>query len=148
MTKRHRSAIIAASPPCPATNPRCGTRAVIMPRIRTKVCACISCPAHPGSCPELTTTRHCGACAAEYERKRGTRQARGYDRAYDLARKRWAPKVAACTVQCHAPVCVESVRLILPMQAWDLGHDQQRNIRGPEHATCNRSAGGKASHSA
>jgi hypothetical protein len=109
---------------------------------RLRVCA------EPG-CPELSEGRRCTARghAAEYERRRGTRQQRGYDVDYDRARRRWAPKVAACTVHCHAPVCIEpSGRLILPHQPWDLGHDGQRNIRGPEHASCNRSAGGKAAH--
>jgi len=100
----------------------------------------------PG-CPDLTTGRRCTAHASAHEQRRGTRQQRGYDAEYDRARRRWAPKVAACTVHCHAPVCIEtSGRLILPHQPWDLGHDDQRRIRGPEHATCNRAAGGRASH--
>jgi hypothetical protein len=106
---------------------------------RLRVCA------EPG-CPELSTGRYCPTHAAKHEQARGTRQQRGYDADYDRARRRWAPKVAACTVHCHAPVCIEHLRLILPGQAWDLGHDEQRKIRGPEHASCNRSAGGKAAH--
>lgn len=107
---------------------------------RMRVCA------QPG-CPELTTTRHCPAHTREVEEARGSRQQRGYDAAYDRARQRWAPHVAACTVHCHADLCIEpSGRLILPHQPWDLGHDEQRRIRGPEHARCNRSAGGKAAH--
>lgn len=107
---------------------------------RLRVCA------EPG-CPELSEGRHCHTHQAEREQRRGTRQARGYDATYDRARRRWAPRVAACTVHCHAPTCIEpSGRLILPHQPWDLGHDEQRHIRGPEHATCNRSAGGKAAH--
>ena len=115
-----------------------------MPRMR--VCSCIECPAHDGSCPELSEARRCPDCSSEAELRRGRRQARGYDTEYDRARKRWAPKVAACTVNCFAPVCLMPARLILPGQEWDLGHDEQRNIRGPEHSTCNRSAGGKAAH--
>lgn len=112
-----------------------------------RVCACVGCAAHPGSCPELTDTRRCPDCARVSEQARGSRQQRGYDTAYDQARKRWAPKVAACTVHCHAPTCLmTSGRLILPGQAWQLGHDDDRNIRGPEHALCNLSAGGKAAH--
>lgn len=111
-----------------------------MPRPRIKVCA-------EPRCPELTDKTRCPAHASEYERRRGTRQQRGYDAEYDRARRRWAPKVAACSVHCHAPVCIEPARLILPHQPWDLGHDDERRIRGPEHASCNRSAGGKAAHS-
>lgn len=102
--------------------------------------------AEPG-CPEVQLTPRCTDHTREVDRARGSRQQRGYDTAYDRARKRWAPKVAACTVHCHAPTCLApSGRLILPGQAWDLGHDEQRNIRGPEHAVCNRSAGGRAAH--
>lgn len=106
---------------------------------RMRVCS------EPG-CPEIQATPRCPTHTSQVERARGTRQQRGYDAAYDRERKRWAPKVAACTVHCHAPICVEPARLILPHQPWDLGHDEQRNIRGPEHASCNRSAGGRAAH--
>lgn len=77
---------------------------------------------------------------------RASRQARGYDRTYDLARKRWAPRVEAGLVDCHAPTCLMPARRIHLGAAWDLGHDEQRHIRGPEHSVCNRSAGGKAAH--
>ena len=111
-----------------------------MPRAK-RVCA------EPG-CPELVDSGRCPTCASKHEARRGRRQVRGYDAAYDRERKRWAPKVAACTVHCHADVCLmPSGRLILLGQDWDLGHDGDRNIRGPEHARCNRSAGGHASHS-
>jgi hypothetical protein len=111
-----------------------------MARLRLHVCA------EPG-CPELTDEPRCPDHTRQVDRARGTRQQRGYDAAYDRERKRWAPKVAACTVHCHAPVCLmTSGRLILPHQPWDLGHDDRRHIRGPEHAVCNRSAGGKAAH--
>jgi hypothetical protein len=45
--------------------------------------------------------------------------------------------------------CLMPTRLILLGQEWDLGHDRETGKhRGPEHATCNRSEGGKAVHSA
>lgn len=101
----------------------------------------------PG-CPELTTARRCPDCASAYEQRRGTRQARGYDAAYDRARARWKPKVEAGEVDCHALTCLEPIRRILPTALWDLGHDDNDRsiIRGPEHRKCNRSAGGRASH--
>lgn len=113
---------------------------------RMSVCNCVGCPAHDGSCPQVSEAKRCAACAGQYEARRGTRQARGYDRGYDQARKQWAPKVQAGTVHCFAPVCLMPARWICPGTAWDLGHDEQRHIRGPEHAVCNRSAGGKAAH--
>lgn len=101
----------------------------------------------PG-CPELTAGGRCPDHRAQQERRRGTRQQRGYTNEHDRLRARWKPKVEACTVHCHAIVCIEHVRLILPGQAWDLGHTADRTAwTGPEHATCNRSAGGKAAHS-
>lgn len=114
---------------------------------RMRVCSCIGCPAHNGSCPELTTERRCAPCADQAELRRGRRQARGYDAEHDRLRARWKPKVEACTVHCHAQTCVMPARLILPGQAWDLGHSADRTTwTGPEHAVCNRSAGGKAAH--
>lgn len=97
-------------------------------------------------CPELTPGGPCAACARDQDRARGRRQTRGYDAAYDAARRRWRPRVQAGTVDCFAPTCLEPVRRIHPGALWDLGHDDARNIRGPEHRRCNRSAGGKASH--
>lgn len=114
---------------------------------RYHACACISCPAHDGSCPELSLTRRCPACSAQAEQRRGTRQARGYDRGHEALRRRWQPKVEAGQVDCHAVTCLEPSRRIWLGQAWDLGHTADRTTwTGPEHTTCNRSAGGKAAH--
>jgi hypothetical protein len=107
---------------------------------RLRVCA------EPG-CPELSSSRYCPTDAAKHEQARGSRQQRGYTSEHDRLRARWKPKVDACTVHCHAHTCIEAVRLILPGQAWDLGHTDDRTAwTGPEHARCNRSAGGKAAH--
>ncbi len=112
-----------------------------------RVCSCVGCPAHPGSCPELTTARRCPSCAAQAELKRGRRQARGYDAEHDALRRKWKPKVEAGGVHCHEVVCVMPARLILAGQAWDLAHDRATGLhRGPAHAACNRSEGGKAAH--
>lgn len=98
-------------------------------------------------CPELTAGGPCPAHRREREQRRGTRQQRGYTAEHDTLRARWKPKVDACTVHCHAKRCLMPARLILPGQAWDLGHTDDRTAwTGPEHATCNRSAGGKAAH--
>jgi hypothetical protein len=110
-----------------------------MARRALKVCN------QPG-CPEITDKPRCPDCAGAYERRRGTRQTRGYDAAYDRARAWWKPKVERGEVDCHAPACLLPTRRIHLGAEWDLGHDDQRRIRGPEHQRCNRSAGGKASH--
>lgn len=64
--------------------------------------------------------------------------ARGYGRAHQQERQRWTPKVDAGLVdcaRCHQP--------IEPGRPWDLGHNDDRSAwSGPEHLTCNRSAGG------
>ena len=111
-----------------------------MPRRALKVCA-------EPRCPELTGRRHCPAHASEHERRRGTRQARGYTADHDALRRRWKPRVDAGLVDCCSPTCIEPVRRIQPGEPWDLGHTPDRKTwRGPEHSTCNRSEGGKAAH--
>jgi hypothetical protein len=127
--------------PRPDTAGASSSPGVEMARHRTRVCA------EPG-CPELTTGGRCPTHRAQVERARGTRQQRGYDAEHDRLRRWWKPKVEAVTVHCHAERCVEpSGRLILPYQAWDLGHLPDRSgWTGPEHSRCNRAAGGRAAH--
>lgn len=93
-----------------------------------KVCS------EPG-CPELTQTTRCPAHTRAREQRRGTRQQRGYDRAYDLARLRWEPKVAAGDLACWS--CGTRIS---PLEPWDLGHcDNDRSIiHGPQHRAHNR----------
>jgi hypothetical protein len=101
--------------------------------------------AQPG-CPTLVISGKCPVHRRMADKRRGSRQDRGYDADYDRERRRWAPKVEAGQTHCHAIVCVMPARWICPGTPWDLGHDDQRRIRGPEHMRCNRSAGGKAAH--
>lgn len=70
---------------------------------------------------------------------RRTTSQRGYGWAHQRVREQWAPKVAAGVV-----VCARCGKPISPGQRWDLGHTEDRRAwHGPEHASCNRSAGGK-----
>ncbi len=82
----------------------------------------------------------CADCATKNDKRRGTRQERGYGTEHVQQRQRWAPHVATGQVlcaRCHQP--------IPPCTPWDLGHNDERTgWSGPEHAVCNRSAGGKA----
>ena len=97
----------------------------------------------PG-CPTLSTGSRCPPHASAHERKRGTRQQRGYDARHDKLRAQWAPRVATGTVRCWR--CGE---LITATEPWDLGHDDHDRTKynGPEHANgCNRRAAGHASH--
>lgn len=96
------------------------------------------------TCPNL---RPCPDHARQAERRRGTRQQRGYDATHDRRREQWRPQVETGMVDCHAALCVMPLRRILLGQAWDLGHTPDRSTwTGPEHSVCNRSAGGKAAH--
>ena len=130
---------------CPGRRDLAGLPA-LHPAPLMRVCSCIACPAHPGSCPELVTKGRCPACSSTAEQQRGRRQQRGYDAGHDRLRARWKPKVEAGLVDCHAPTCLMDQRRIQPDADWDLGHDDDRHHRGPEHQRCNRSAGGKAAH--
>ena len=71
--------------------------------------------------------------------QRSTTQ-RGYGADHQQLRKRyWAPKVRAGNID-----CARCGQRIAPGQPWDLGHTDDRSAwTGPEHASCNRSAGGK-----
>jgi hypothetical protein len=107
---------------------------------RLRVCA------EPG-CPELSEHRRCPDHTRDTDRARGTRQQRGYDAEYDRARRSWRARLdSGQPVDCHAPRCLEPTRRLLPGDPFDLGHDDDRKVRGPEHPTCNRSAGGRAAH--
>ncbi len=96
----------------------------------------------PG-CGTLATYRgHCAPHARQAETNRGTRQQRGYNRHHDTLRRRWAPRVDRGLVDCAR--CGERIH---PGQPWDLGHTDDRTAwTGPEHVTCNRTAGGQAAH--
>ncbi len=85
-------------------------------------------------CPELVTTGRCETHRKKRDRARGTRQERGYDRAYDNERRHYEKRMArgerfTCW-RCHKPI----------VGAWDLGHcvNDRRLIHGPQHVSCNR----------
>ena len=64
---------------------------------------------------------------------------RGYGAAHRAERAKWAKVIAtgdATCVRCEHPIA--------PTDPWDLGHsDDRKSWSGPEHASCNRSAGGR-----
>lgn len=72
-------------------------------------------------------------------RKRSTSE-RGYGSSHQALRKAWQAKVSAGGV-----VCQRCGFEILPEGQWDLGHDDNDRTapQTPEHARCNRRAGGK-----
>lgn len=112
---------------------------------------CLGNPGQP--CSRLTTRpdSRCEQCASAAgrtrDRRRGSRQARGYGADHDAERERWRPQVERGGVHCMAVVCVMPSRLIMIGQAWHMDHTDDRTAyRGPAHALCNTVAGGLASH--
>ena len=103
------------------------------------------CPGTPDQpCPRLIPagTRYCPDHARAYEQRRGTTTARGYGQAHQATRTRWAARVATGQV-----ACTRCGQVIQPTQPWDLGHSDDRSRwTGPECASCNRAAGGRAAH--
>lgn len=74
-------------------------------------------------------------------RRYGSTTGQGYGSAHRALRRALEPEVAAGQVACAR--CGE---LIKPGEPWDLGHRDgsgKREYQGPEHRTCNRSAGAK-----
>lgn len=102
-------------------------------------------PCPKPECPEPTppSQRYCDEHMAAYEKKRGTKAERGYGKTFQSERKVWERMIATGEVRCWR--CLNTIH---PGTPFDLGHDDNDRsiIRGPEHAHCNRSAAGKASH--
>jgi hypothetical protein len=127
------------------------------PRFRGARCAAVSHAGQPmtrakrvckqSGCPTIVDGGHCDEHARQADKARGRRQVRGYTTHHDQLRARWAPRVALGIVDCHAHQCLMLMRRILPGTPWDLGHTADRQAwTGPEHARCNRAAGGRAAH--
>lgn len=94
-------------------------------------------------CPNAADGRYCATHNAEYEAKRGTATARGYNSLHQRTRARLNLEVQRGTVTCAR--CGE---LIAPNTPWHLDHDDTDRSKyvGPSHAFCNTSAGGRKSH--
>ena len=98
-----------------------------------KVCAV------PG-CPNLQAESKCPEHRSQYEKQRGTRQARGYGVKHDRLRAHWrARMLAGERVNCWR--CGNP----LTFDAFDLGHDDhdRSTYRGPECVRCNRATSGR-----
>lgn len=100
------------------------------------------CP-RPG-CPKILVNgeRYCTQHAREYETRRGTRQARGYDAEHDRLRAALVQRMR----QGETIRCIDC-NLVLEPATLDLGHTADRTAyRGPQCLVCNRSDGGKRAH--
>jgi hypothetical protein len=96
-------------------------------------------------CLNLTrdASGRCDTCRRQHQRQRdlerGGTAERGYGQDHRQLRDHWAQRVATGTVRCARPDCGQPIHADEP---WDLGHDEQRNYRGPEHRACNRATRG------
>ena len=110
----------------------------------SRICPCLGCTEHSGSCPTITTGGRCHPCSTALNRARGTSTQRGYDASHRAERLRLARQL-----QRHGHLtCARCGGTITTDDAWDLGHNDERTAwTGPEHANaCNRSAGGARAH--
>jgi hypothetical protein len=84
-------------------------------------------------CPELVDGTRCLVHTRTQDKRRGTRQQRGYDAAHDKLRAKWARKVATGQV-----MCARCLKRISPLEDWHLDHtDDRTSYLGPSHALCN-----------
>lgn len=99
------------------------------------------------NCPQVLPagTRYCDSCALLYERRRGSRQSRGYDAHHDALRRHYARRLdEGETFICSR--CQSQSALITANTPWHLDHtDDRTDYLGPAHEGCNVSAGGKKS---
>jgi hypothetical protein len=94
--------------------------------VALKVCA-------ETGCPELVDGTRCPTHTRTADRRRGTRQQRGYDAAHDRLRAKWARKVATGQIN-----CARCGKRISPLEEWHLDHtDDRASYLGPSHALCN-----------
>jgi hypothetical protein len=78
----------------------------------------------------------CDIHARQREHQRGTTTERGYGTPHKQLRADWKTRIdRGEIVICAKPSCGKP---ITPGQPFDLGHDENRIHRGPEHQACNR----------
>lgn len=95
-------------------------------------------------CPVLIPdgASYCDKHKRAREHARGNAAQRGYGSGHRRLRAEWWNRMAAG----EQVICPRCGCPILPSQCWDLGHNDKRDAwTGPEHAHCNRSAGGSNS---
>ncbi len=69
-----------------------------------KICSCVGCTAHPGSCPQIVPSGRCPACAGAAEARRGTATQRGYSRPHEAFRRAVLARDPVCKMDgCDEP---------------------------------------------
>lgn len=95
-------------------------------------------------CPTILTdgNTRCPQHQSAHDKRRGTTTQRGYGAQHKALRNHYAHILTTTALPCAR--CGEPIQ---PGEPFDLGHTDDRNdYLGPEHATCNRRAGGKSAH--
>lgn len=96
---------------------------------------------HARACPTIIVNgeRYCLRHARQYEQRRGSRQARGYDTTHDRLRAALVARMNAGETIC----CIDCGVKLAP-GTLDLGHTDDRSAyRGAQCSSCNRSDGGR-----
>lgn len=95
------------------------------------------------NCPKLIprTESKCPEHAKEADHARGTTTQRGYGAPHQALRRAWQARIAQ-----HPITCTRCGKRITANDEWHLDHEDDRtSYRGPSHAKCNTSAGGRKS---
>lgn len=95
----------------------------------------------PRACPTILTNgeRRCPRHAKTYERRRGTRQARGYDSQHDRLREDWQRRIDS-----GEHVVCATCPTVITGRMWQLGHDHVNGgYLGPQCVPCNTADGGR-----
>jgi len=98
-------------------------------------------------CPRIITTgaRYCPDHAREYEARRGSSTARGYDAQHRRLRAAWQGRMDRGEVV----RCARCGHAIPPSSDWALDHsDDRATYLGPSHTVCNNAAGGQRGNAA
>lgn len=88
-----------------------------------KVCSCMGCQAHPGSCPQLARTGRCERCDRTADRARGTSHQRGYG---STGHQRFRAAVLRRDPVCQIPGCTQPST---DADHWPRGRDELIRLR-------------------
>ena len=103
-------------------------------------------PCPKDGCPTLINTgeRYCPTHQRETDRARGTTTERGYGAPHRALRAHWQTLITR-----EPQPCTRCGQPITTRDTWHLDHDDndRSKYRGPSHAACNMSAGGRLAHS-
>jgi hypothetical protein len=93
------------------------------------------------ACPTILTQgqRYCPRHAHAYEKRRGSRQQRGYNAGHDRLRTDWQRRIDSG----EYVVCATCPTVIVG-RMWQLGHDHEHGgYLGPQCVPCNTGDGGR-----